>query len=92
MSPSLQSQIAQVAKSIDEYSEPVKVTVNSDGKTYVIVIGVGHVGQHKQKEIELMPGEYVLQGRREGYRNKRIPFTVKANTPIELSLICDEKI
>jgi ABC-type phosphate/phosphonate transport system ATPase subunit len=68
------------------------VQVNSDGKTYIVVLGVGHVGEYKQKVISLKPGKYVLQGKREGYRNKRVEFTVKANTPISVSLVCDERI
>ncbi len=91
-SPSLQRQIEQVASGIDQYNNPVEVQVNSDGKTYIVVLGVGHIGEHDQKVISRKAGKYVLQGRREGYRNKRLEFTVKANTPISLTLICDERI
>ncbi|OFA32889.1 hypothetical protein BAE46_03860 [Glaciecola punicea] len=92
LSPSLQQQIENVAKSIDEYNKPVEVRINSDGLTYITVVGVGHVGEHAQKIISLNPGKYVLQGQRQGYRNKRLEFTVDANTPISLTLICDERI
>jgi hypothetical protein len=92
LSPSLQQQIEQVTSAIDQYNNPVEVQVNSDGKTYIVVLGVGHVGEYKQKVISLKPGKYVLQGKREGYRNKRVEFTVKANTPISVSLVCDERI
>lgn len=91
-SPSLQEMLAAVSTSIDQYSEPVAITVNSDGKTYIIVVGVGHVGQHKQKTIQLTPGEYVLQGRRDGYKNKRQSFTVVAGKALNISLVCDEKL
>lgn len=92
LSPSLQKQIEQVATSIDQYAKPVEITVNSDGNTYIVVLGVGHVGQHKEKVISLTPGDYVLQGKRDGYKNKRLEFTVRANTPLALTLICDERI
>lgn len=92
LSPSLQQQIAQVANAIDNYSGPVDITISSDGKTYITVLGVGHVGEHEEKVISLTPGNYVLQAKREGYRNKRLEFVVEANTPIALTLICDEKI
>jgi hypothetical protein len=92
LSVSLQKQIEQVANAIDQYNNPVEVQVISDGKTYLTVLGVGHVGQHKNKTISLTPGTYVLQAKREGYRNKRLEFTVKANTPVSLTLICDEPI
>jgi hypothetical protein len=92
LSPSLQRQIEQVATGIDQYNNPVEVHINSNGKTYIVVLGVGHVGEHEQKIISLTPGKYVLQGKREGYRNKRLEFTVNANTPLSLTLICDEPI
>lgn len=92
LSPSLQTQIAQVANAIDNYSGPVDITIRSDGKTYITVLGVGQVGEHKEKVISLTPGNYILQAKREGYRNKRLEFVVEANTPLTLQLICDEKI
>lgn len=92
LSPSLQLQIEQAANAIDKYNSPVDITIKSDGKTYIIVIGIGHVGEHKEKVISLTAGTYVLQAKREGYKNKRLEFSVKANTPISLQLICDEKI
>lgn len=92
LSPSLQQQIEQVATSIDQYSSPVEIEINSDGNTYITVLGIGHVGEHKQKVIELTPGNYVLQGKRDGYRSKRLELIVKANTPSSITLICDERI
>jgi hypothetical protein len=92
MSPSLQQLIEQAANAVDKYKSPVDITIQSDGKTYIIVLGVGHVGEQKEKVISLTPGNYILQGKREGYRNKRLEFTVRGNTPLTLSIICDQKI
>ena len=91
-SPSLQGQIADLGELLDTYSSPVEVTIQSDEKTYIIVVGIGHVGQHAAKTISLTPGNYVLEGKREGYKSKRLTFTVEANTPLALSLVCDQKI
>jgi tetratricopeptide (TPR) repeat protein len=92
LSPSLQADIMQVANTIDSYSEPVKVTVQSDGESYILVIGVGHVGEHTEKVIELTPGKYVLEARRDGYRNKRLDIVVEANTPLTVNLQNDDKL
>lgn len=92
LSPSLQGLIEQTATAIDKYNSPVDITIQSDGKTYIIVLGIGHVGEHKEKVISLTPGNYVLQAKRDGYKNKRLEFLVEANTPLSLQLICDEKI
>ena len=91
-SNSLQQQIAQVGKTIDQYSKAVAVTVKSDGLTFLTVLGVGQVGQVVEKDIQLTPGKYVLQGRRLGYRNKRMEFVVAAQQTQTLVLICDEAI
>lgn len=91
-SASLQGQIADLGELFDTYNSPVEVTIQSDEKTYIIVVGVGHVGKHASKSISLTPGNYVLEGKREGYKSKRLPFTVEANTPLALSLVCDQKI
>ncbi|MDT0595725.1 tetratricopeptide repeat protein [Glaciecola petra] len=91
-SPSLQTQIAELAELVDAYSAEVDVTVNSDGESYIVVVGVGHVGAHKQKVIQLTPGEYTLRCTRSGYKNKRLAFVIEANQAITLSLVCDEAI
>lgn len=91
-SPSLQAQIAKLADLVDAYSAKVDVTVNSDGKSYIVVVGVGHVGAHKQKVIQLTPGEYTLRCTRSGYKNKRLPIVIEANKALTVSLECDEAI
>ncbi len=92
LSPSLQQKIAQVGSTIDKYTYLVNVNIKSDGNTYIVVVGVGHVGQHTQKTVELTPGDYVLLGKREGYRNKRVEFTVAPGKPMDVTLICDEAL
>jgi hypothetical protein len=91
-SPSLQADIMQIANTIDTYASPVDVTIESDGDSHILVIGVGHVGKHEQKVIQLTPGEYILEARREGYRNKRLEFSVEANTPITVTLAADQQL
>lgn len=91
-SPALQSKIAELGELLDSYSSPVDVTVQSDANTYIVVVGVGHVGQHESKTISLTPGKYVLEGKRDGYRSKRVNFEVSANTPISVQLVCDEAL
>jgi len=91
-SPNLQKQLLELGELLDSYDSPVEVTIQSDEKTYIIVVGVGHVGKHASKTISLTPGEYVLEGKREGYKSKRLPITVSSNTPITVALVCDEAI
>lgn len=92
LSPSLAGQIQTLSEQIDNYELDVPLTISSDGDTYIVVLGVGHVGQHTEKTISLKPGRYTLEGRREGYRSKRKDILVKANLPLTVQLICDEPI
>ncbi|WP_371194850.1 hypothetical protein [Glaciecola sp. SC05] len=81
-----------LAAYIDQYSTKVSVTVISDGKTDISVVGTGVVGRIDSKVIELSPGRYTFEGKREGYRSKRIDVSVDIDTPITVSLVSDEKI
>jgi len=77
---------------IDNYAVQVEVTVVSDGKTDISVIGTGVVGKTEQKVITLSPGRYTFEGKREGYRSKRKEVVVNSNSPLQVYLVCDEKI
>jgi hypothetical protein len=71
----------------------VAVTVMSDGRTDIRVLGTGVLGKTREKVIELMPGNYRFEGRRKGYQSKIVAFTVKATDELQtITLICDQKI
>jgi tetratricopeptide (TPR) repeat protein len=92
LSPTLATQAQRLAGLIDTYNAKVEVTINSDKRTHLIVVGVGVVGEVDKYTIELTPGNYVLEGKRDGYRSKRLEFEVQANKPINISLLANEKI
>jgi uncharacterized protein (DUF1697 family) len=92
LSPSLAAQAQRLAGFIDTYNAKVEVTILSDERTYLSVVGLGVVGEVEKYTIELNPGSYVLEGKREGYRSKRLEFEVQANKPIDIRLVADEKI
>ncbi|MFC4701127.1 hypothetical protein ACFO4O_13215 [Glaciecola siphonariae] len=88
--------LAQSAQSlaglIDRYSAKMPVTVRSDGQTHITVIGVGIVGKVEEKTIELTPGNYIFEGKRTGYRTKRLSVEVGFSDALELVIKCDEQI
>ncbi len=92
LSPTLAAKIQTLSEQIDKYELDVPVTINSDGETYIVVLGIGHVGQQVAKTILLKPGKYTLEGRREGFRSKRKEIMIEANQPLTVKLICDEPI
>ncbi|MGQ8364512.1 tetratricopeptide repeat protein [Glaciecola sp. 1036] len=91
-SSALTSQVQQLAALIDQYQQPIQVQIQSDGASYVLVLGVGHVGEIENKTIELKPGKYTLEARRKGYKSKRIPIEVSEGKDNSFYIACDEQI
>ncbi|MBE7638671.1 hypothetical protein GUA87_17580 [Sneathiella sp. P13V-1] len=80
-------------KNIEDYNMPVEIVVRSDKKTHVSVKGVGQVGVVDEYKIRLKPGQYVFEGRREGFRVKAVSLKVKpGDSAVEVVVIVDERI
>jgi len=71
----------------------IPVTVLSDGLTFVQVRGVGKVGTTASKVIQLKPGDYRFEGKREGYKSKLINATIPLkNASFSITVVADERI
>lgn len=93
MSPSLQRNIAALETAISRQNREIDVWVLSDKLTTVSVRSVGHVGQVDRYKIRLKPGQYIFEGRREGYRTKAVPVTISPDDgQVEVTVISDERI
>jgi len=92
-SPQLQILHTDVRDYLQKAAIPVTVAVVSNGVTDVSVRRVGQVGKHKLKKIQLTPGLYEFEGRRNGYKSAlvklEIPYGV-AN--IEVRVEANERI
>lgn len=89
----LARRIEQLKQQIATETQAVAVTLRSDNKTHIRVLGVGVVGKIKTKSIQLTPGRYQLEGSRDGYRSKIVELVVsKSSDPIEVELVCSEKV
>lgn len=92
-SPSLAKAAQQLKSTINAVNTPVNVNVISDGKTFVSVRGVGKVGETTGKTIQLKPGTYSFEGKREGYRSKLIEVQIPLNrSDYQVTVIADERI
>ncbi len=92
-SPSLAKEAQQLKSTINAVNTPVNVNVVSDGKTFVSVRGVGKVGETTGKTIQLKPGTYSFEGKREGYRSKLIEVKIPLNrSEYQVTVIADERI
>lgn len=74
-------------------NQPVAVEIRSDNQTFISVRGVGNVGVTQGKTIQLKPGNYTFEGKRNGYKSKLKEVQVPLDkTLISVTLICDEAI
>lgn len=91
--PRLNQQIAQLDKLITQATTPVTVELRSDAQTEVTLYRVGRLGVFTAKQVELRPGQYVVLGSRDGYRDVRESFTVlPGRAPPPVSVVCSETI
>lgn len=92
--PRLSGQIQKLTSLLAAMQTPVRVQLQSDDKTQVLVYHVGKLGKFISKTLELTPGEYTVVGRCPGYRDVRRTITVKTGqTQVgPVSIRCEEKI
>lgn len=91
--PELKKQTAVLTALLAQAEVPVRVTLQSDGETEVVIYKVGPIGRFTATEASLTPGRYVAAGTRSGYRDVRVEFEVAAGQPPPVVVVrCDEPI
>jgi tetratricopeptide (TPR) repeat protein len=92
-SPSLRQQAEQLENTLSAKQAKIRVIVHSDKRTSLRILGVGELGEFAQKEVELPPGRYRFEARRTGYKSEILDVDVQQTImPIEISLMCKEKV
>jgi hypothetical protein len=80
-------------RTIDTLSTKVSVTLHSDGKTDIVVIGQGRIGKTTGRKVELLPGQYVFEGSCAGYRSTRVKLNVQPKqVNSQITVVCHERI
>jgi tetratricopeptide (TPR) repeat protein len=74
--PVLTKQLNDLENLLRVSATPIKISLESDNMTDVILYKVGKMGAFESKELSLRPGKYVAVGKRDGYRDVRIEFIV----------------
>jgi tetratricopeptide (TPR) repeat protein len=91
--PRLERQIAVVGRLVELAGRPIRVEIESDLATEVVLYRVGRLGSFDRRELELRPGTYTVVGTREGYRDVRKRFTVRPGEPPPPVVVrCEERI
>lgn len=93
LSPTLAREIADLEQAIIDQNRPVGIVVISDKLANVFVRGVGQIGSVDRYRIELKPGTYLFEGRRDGYKAKIVKVEIKpTDVLVEVRVIPDERI
>ena len=74
------NQLTELGNLLQVSATPVKIQLQSNNLTDVIVYKVGKMGFFETRELSLRPGKYIVVGRRDGYRDVRIEFLVSQDT------------
>lgn len=91
--PRLAHKIATLQRLVTDASTPVTVRVQSDGQTSISIYHVGQLGVFTTRELELLPGNYTVVGKRRGYRDVRRQLSVvPGRQRISLTIQCEEVI
>jgi hypothetical protein len=91
--PRLKKQITVLSTLLHEAATPVHVRIQSDNLTEVTIYRVGVLGRFESRDMTLLPGDYVAVGTREGYRDARVEFQIRAREqPPVIAVQCDQKI
>jgi hypothetical protein len=85
--------VQQLTQALNDQTRPVTVTLVSDNRTFVRLRGQGVLGEFKQREITLKPGEYRFEGRRDGYRDEVVTLQVEPGKDgLTVTLVCQQKV
>ncbi len=76
-----------------DYTTPLEIIVLSDTHTFVEVKSVGQVGAVAEKTIQLLPGDYIFEGKRKGFVTIRVPVTLRpGDSGKRISVVANEQI
>lgn len=93
VAPSQLSEEARIRSALEAQSEEVTVTIDSDKRTYVSIIGVLPPDRFKDKELKLFPDVYKVKGTRAGYETVEFDLKVDAlKGKSTITVECTEKI
>lgn len=91
--PRLAEKIVQLRRLVTAAGTPVRVTLNSDGETSIVIYHVGRLGKFDRHQLDLRPGDYTVVGSRSGYRDVRKVIRVRPGlSPPPLLVRCEEAI
>ena len=91
--PILQADEARIRAALAAQLNEVEVTIESDKRTYVSMIGVLPPDRFREEKLKLFPDVYKVRGSRSGYESVEIDLKVDATKPNPtITVECTEKL
>ena len=91
--PRLAAQITRLDQTITLARTPVAITFVSDNLTDVTLYRVGPLGRFAERSVSIIPGRYVVVGKRDGFRDVRVEFNVSAaQADAMITVRCEQKL
>ncbi len=88
----IRGQISTLKKVLRLAKTPIDITLRSDGATDVTIYRIGGLGSFGERRLSVLPGQYTAIGKRDGYRDVRVEFSVNHDSaPQPLIIQCQEK-
>lgn len=93
LAPAMLKKEEEIRSILEAQSREVPVVVESDGRTYVSIIGVLPPDRFKETDLKLFPDVYKIRGTRKDYKDVEIEFKVDATKGSQkIQVECTEKI
>ena len=91
--PRLGAGLQKLKQLIQAAQTPIKVTLESDALTDVVIYKVAKLGRFSARELDLRPGTYTIVGSRDGYQDVRTKLVIKPGQKSQhVSIVCRVKI
>lgn len=91
--PRLEGQMQALREQLSTLDAPVRVEIASDNSTRVSLAPLGDLGTFRIRELDLPPGQYVVIGQRDGFRDVRHELSIAPGQQrAALSVQCTERI
>ncbi|HVT73069.1 MAG TPA: hypothetical protein VHD61_08025 [Lacunisphaera sp.] len=85
----LSDRVEQLRTLLLAQSQPVAVTFESDGESWVSISNFRMLGKIHHETVRILPGDYEIVGRRKGYQDVILMLQVRnGSTPPPVSIAC----
>jgi lipoprotein NlpI len=86
----LKDRFEKLARIVEAAQTPVKLVIESDTFTDVVVYKIGKLGRFASRELSLRPGTYTVVGTRDGYQDVRQNIIIKPGQDlVRIAIRCE---